>query len=300
MATTSEFADTLSVLLIEQGSEGVEVADYEEVKRVLDTHSWDYADGSLYRESDGVAYVSGFYAQDHDFAALHERLNELRGMRDLPVGSLELHLEKIDSADYENEWKKYYAPIELSRVVVVPAWQKYAGDKIPVYIDPGMAFGTGSHETTKLCLRFLEQADVAGKACADIGCGSGILGAAALKLGASSCYMSDIDPQAVDAAKRNLAANGVLDKADVCVGSVPQNGQTFAVAVANITADVLILLEHAVASVLQEDGTLIVSGIIHSRADEVLAAYEKDFCLVQRQTDGEWQGMLFRKKAAAQ
>ena len=300
VTTTSEFADTVSVLLIEEGSEGVSVSDHEDVKKVLAEHTWDYADETLLRQSDGAAYVCGFFPVTYDFAALNERLQNLRGFTDLPVGSLELHIDIIDSADYENEWKKFYTPIELQKIVVVPQWLPYEDDKLPVYIDPGMAFGTGSHETTKLCLRFSEEIELRGKRCADVGCGSGILGAAALRLGASSCYLSDIDAQAVEAAKRNCALNGVADRAEIVQGSLPENANgVFAVIVANITADVLIMLAQAVVRALETGGTLIVSGIIHSRASDVIAAYEPHLTLVQVRKDGEWQGMLWAKKAAS-
>lgn len=299
VTTTSEFSDTVSVLLIEAGSEGVSVTDYEDVKKVLAEHSWDYADETLLHASDGAAYVCGYFPANFDFAALNERLQNLRGFTELPVGSLELHIDTIDSADYENEWKKYYTPIELQKIVVVPEWLTYKGEKIPVYIDPGMAFGTGSHETTKLCLRFLEEQDIRGKRCADVGCGSGILGAAAIKLGASACYLSDIDAQAVEAAKRNCVRNGVTDRAEIVQGSLPESANgAFSLIVANITADVLVMLAEQIVRALRVGGRLIVSGIIHSRANDVIAAYAPHLTLLQVQKDGEWQGMLWVKKAA--
>lgn len=297
VTTTGEFADMVSVLLIDMGSEGASVTDYEDVKKVLAEHSWDYADETLFRESDGAAYVSGFYPQDYDFAPLAEALQALRTEGGANAGSLELHIDVIDSSDYENEWKKYYAPIELDRLTVMPAWQKYDGEKIAVYVDPGMAFGTGSHETTKLCLRFLEKEDVRGKVCADVGCGSGILGAAALLLGASSCTMWDIDEQAVKASRQNCARNGVEKRAIIRQGSLPENaGGMFSLITANLTADILIMLKDNLCAALSDGGRLIMSGIIHSRAADVRKAFSSDFVLAECKTDGEWQGMLWQKK----
>ncbi|MCI8487651.1 MAG: 50S ribosomal protein L11 methyltransferase [Clostridia bacterium] len=297
VTTTTEFADTLSVVLIDLGSEGVSVADGEEIKRVLREHTWDYADDSLFEQTDSAVYVSGYYPENHDFSALIEKLNELRAMADLNAGSLELSLNKVDSADYENEWKKYYVPIELKKTVIVPKWQKYGGDKLAVYIDPGMAFGTGSHETTKLCLKFLEKTDLCGKTCADIGCGSGILGAAALKLGAKSCFMADTDEQAVAAAKENCELNGVCARAEIIKGTLDSSVKDrFEVIAANITADVLISLKDAFYGALRSGGILIMSGIIHSRATDVLAAYGELFALESQESDGEWQAMLWKKK----
>ncbi|MCI8412869.1 MAG: 50S ribosomal protein L11 methyltransferase [Clostridia bacterium] len=297
VTTTSEFSDTLSVVLMDYGSDGVSVIDSEDIKSVLKAHTWDYADQSLWQANDPTVYVCGYYPESYDFSPLTEKLNELRSMPGLSVGTLELSLKKIDSADYENEWKKYYAPIELDKIVIVPQWIRYVGDKIKVLIDPGMAFGTGNHETTRLCLKFLERLDVAGTRVADIGCGSGILGAAALKLGAEYCLMTDIDPQATDAARRNCALNRVSERADIRLESVPQGeNETFSTVVANITADVLISIAESAAKLLVRDGYMITSGIIHSRADEVKAAYEQYFSMIAEECDGEWRAVLWKKR----
>lgn len=298
VTTTGEFADTVSVILIDYGSEGVTVTDYEDVKRVLSEHTWDYVDDALLQTVDTAVYVSGYYPEDYDFSALNEKLNQLRSAAYVNVGSLELSLNKIDSADYENEWKKYYIPIELNKIVIVPKWHKYSGNKMPVYIDPGMAFGTGNHETTKLCLKYLETVDLKGEKCADIGCGSGILGAAAIKLGADYCFMCDIDEQAVEASNANCALNNAESKVDICKGTLcaDSHSNEFYCVVANITADVLINLRDAFFHVLRDDGLLITSGIIHSRVQEVAKAFSEKFELQDSKCDGEWQGMLWKKK----
>lgn len=296
VTTTSGFSDTLSVIMINLGSEGVNVVDGEDVARVLREHNWDYADQSLFAPIDENVYVSGYYPLDYDFSHLAEKLNELRVLPDVKTGSLELNLKKINSADYENEWKKYYSPIELERIVVVPQWLKCDSDKLQVRIDPGMAFGTGSHETTKLCLGFLEKARIQGKQVADIGCGSGILGAAALILGAKSCFMTDIDEQAVIAARRNCELNGVAERADIRKGSLTGSEGKFSVIVANITADVLISLREQFVAALAEGGSLIMSGIIHSRAADVKEAFSPLFTLCEEKSDGEWLGYVWHKK----
>ena len=297
VTTTSEFADTLSVILIECGSEGAAVTDFEDVKRTLTEHNWDYVDESLLRANDPRAFVCGYFPLDYDFETLNERLNELRKTVGQNVGSLELSIVKMDSSDYENEWKKYYAPIELSRIVIVPEWLHYDGEKAQVSIDPGMAFGTGNHETTRLCLGFLEKAEIKGKRVADVGCGSGILGAAALVLGASYCRMVDIDEQAVSAAKKNCELNCVLQNADIRCGYFTPDGEKYSVIVANITADVLIGLVDVFYDSLNVGGTVILSGIIHSRAEQVKRAYEQKFTLGEVKIDGEWQGMTFIKRS---
>ena len=296
VVTTSEFADTLSVILMEYGSEGVAVTDFEDVKRILSEHNWDYVDESVLAKSDTRVFVCGYYPVDYDFSDLTERLEELKRCGEQNVGSLELSIVKLDSGDYENEWKKYYEPIELGRIVIVPEWIRYTGNKLQVSIDPGMAFGTGNHETTRLCLGFLEELQLNGKKVADVGCGSGILGAAALVLGASYCRMVDIDEQAVEAAKKNCERSGVLKNADIRRGYFTSDGEKYSVIVANITADVLIGLVDTFYDSLNNGGIVILSGIIHSRADSVLSAYSQKFALGEVKKDGEWQGMTFIKR----
>ena len=296
VTTTSDFADTLSVILIDLGSEGVCVTDDTEVLRTLREHNWDYADESLLRLRAGTAaFVTAFYPEDYDFSALIERLNALRGEEG--VGTLELALDQTDSADYENEWKKYYKPIEVGELVVVPEWLSYEG-KCPILVrlDPGMAFGTGSHETTKLCLKLMQTVPLAGARVADIGCGSGILGASALKLGAKDCFMADLDPQAVDAAMKNCALNGVLDRATIVQGSISEQSGAFDIILANITADVLALICKPSNACLKQGGYMITSGIIHARSAFVKGAYGKEFTLVHEETDGEWEAMVWQKR----
>ena len=296
VTTTSDFADTLSVILIDLGSEGVCVTDSAEVLRVLRTHDWDYADETLLNTKVSAdAFVTAFYPDDYDFSALIEKLNALRGEQG--AGTLELAIDKIDSADYENEWKKYYKPIEVDKLVVVPEWLSYAG-KCPcvVRLDPGMAFGTGSHETTKLCLKLMQTVPLAGAHVADIGCGSGILGAAALELGAKDCFMADLDPQAVDAAKKNCALNGVDSRAQIVQGSITASSGTFDIILANITADVLALICKPSSACLNKGGYMITSGIIHARSAFVKEAYSQEFALVCEESDGEWEAMIWQKR----
>ncbi len=294
VCTTHEASELIGYMLIEAGSEGTTIKDSSDFAELYKGGIiWDYIDDKLL-SSDERVLVSGFFELNSKLDALYESLDRLRSEGELNVGSLEVTKQVIDSVSWENEWKKYYKPIEIGKVVIVPKWiKRERDDHVEVLIDPGMAFGTGSHETTSMCIRLLCEIPLAGKRVCDFGCGSGILGITAVKLGAKQCIMSDIDSQATKAASENAALNGVSDKVTVLQGDLLSEG-TFDVVVANITADVLIRLSAKIGDLLNDGGTLIVSGIINSRASEVLEAY-KGLTLKQNITDGEWQAFAFTK-----
>ncbi|MDR3709405.1 MAG: 50S ribosomal protein L11 methyltransferase [Capsulimonadaceae bacterium] len=179
----------------------------------------------------------------------------------------------IEEDDWANAWKKYFKPTRVgTHLIVTPPWETPelgAGD-IPIVIDPGMAFGTGSHATTQLCLMALENLVQTGAKVADIGTGSGILAIAAAKLGASSVWAMDNDPLAARIAGENAIANGV----SILTGEAMPQQETFDVVVANIIADTLIALAPQLASITAPTGTLVVSGIIDHRARDVQKAFD--------------------------
>ena len=206
---------------------------------------------------------------------------------------------KIDDQDWFNIWKKHYRAIPIGEVVILPVWEKYEGDKTVVKIDPGMAFGTGEHETTSLCIEMMQAAGVAGKSVIDVGCGSGILGIAAHKLGARSAYLCDIDPVAVDSAKINAKLNDCEGEIDVeCRDLLKQKDVRADVILINIVADVLIALSADIGEHLEPGGSIILSGIIHSRLGDVEKAYaEKGFRVAKHLEKGEWDCILLRSEA---
>jgi len=207
---------------------------------------------------------------------LESRLAELRANSDFDLGSLEVTVKDIDGEDWLNTWKRFYSPIELERVVIVPSWQSYSTDKAVVKINPGMAFGTGEHESTKMCLTLLEKAAVAGNIVSDIGCGSGILGIASIMLGASSCYFSDIDSEALNNMRENAVLNGVLEKATIKKASLLSGAPTNSdLILANLTADILIRLTAELPAHINGNTIIIVSGIILERESDVLNAFAK-------------------------
>ena len=182
-------------------------------------------------------------------------------------------MEKVEQEDWQNGWRKYYHPMEIGRrLAVVPSWQEYETDRIKLVLDPGLAFGTGGHETTSLCLEALDRLVKGGERVLDIGTGSGILAIAALKLGAAEAEGVDIDPVAVRTAGENAALNGVADRLTVLVGDLSDKASgKYQIITANIVANAILSLAPAVPGLMAEGGVFIASGIIDTRKDEVLA-----------------------------
>ena len=184
--------------------------------------------------------------------------------------------EGVEQEDWQNGWRKYYHPMDVGqRLAVVPSWQDYETSRVKLILDPGLAFGTGGHETTNLCLEVLDERVRGGERVLDIGTGSGILAIAALKLGAAAAEGVDIDPVAVRTAGENAALNGVADKLTVLVGDLSDKASgKYDIITANIVANAIMALSPAVPGLMADDAVFIASGIIDSRKDEVIAALE--------------------------
>ncbi len=298
ISTVSEGADLVAMVLYDLGSEGVSIRDDADVRELIEKKlNWDYVDESLLKSTSGRALVSGFFSLDFDVQTAYNELDSLKEQSEIPLGSMEVTVSKISSADWENEWRKYYAPISLGSVIIVPAWLKAPEtDEIPVYIEPGMAFGTGNHETTSMCVELMQKMRVEKKSVLDMGCGSGILGITAVKLGANEVVLSDIDEQALTASRENARLNGVEDKCKIIGGDLNTGGVKVDCVIANITADVLIRLCETIESVLKSGGSAVISGIINARADEVERVYSKKFDIIEKNKKGEWQAMLLKLK----
>ena len=224
-------------------------------------------------------------------ALLQARLDEARIQYTIET-------EGVEQDDWQNGWRKYYHPMEIgTRLAIVPSWQEYDTDRVKLILDPGLAFGTGGHETTSLCLETLDEKITGGERVLDIGTCSGILAIAALKLGAASAEGVDIDPVAVRTAGENAALNGVADKLTVLVGDLSDkaSGQ-YDVVVANIVANAIISLSPAVPALMKPHGYFIASGIIDTRKDEVVAALNAAGLKVQaiREKRG-WECILCTK-----
>ena len=207
----------------------------------------------------------------------------------------------FEEEDYQNSWKKYFYTQKISeRFVVKPTWREYEPqeDELVIEIDPGRAFGTGTHPTTSLCIKLMEENIKEGNTVIDVGTGSGILMVAAEKLGAGKIVGTDIDPMAVEVAEENLLLNKVdMEKAKAYAGdlvTVVQN-EKFDVVVANILADVLLILLKDISRVVKKDGLVIFSGIIEDKLEEMKRAVEEvGLEILEVKADKEWRAMLMR------
>src|SRR5699024_3693465 len=212
-----------------------------------------------------------YVAPDENAAEIADLLRDRLARAEVPY--------RLDSAgvreeDWQNSWKQYYHAMDIGRrLAIVPSWERYDTDRTVITLDPGMAFGTGTHETTALCLEVLDEVIAGGERVLDIGTGSGILAIAALKLGAAAAEGVDIDPMAVRTACENAALNEVDGRFTGLVGDLSdQASGKYNIVTANIVANAIISLAPVVPGLLAEGGHFIASGIIDTRADEVEAA----------------------------
>lgn len=228
-----------------------------------------------------------------------ERFEEVFVDREDIVYTIDFY--EYDEEDYQNSWKKYLFTEKVSeRFVVKPTWREYEpkDDELIIELDPGRAFGTGSHPTTSLCLKLMEENIKEGDSVIDVGTGSGILMIAADRLGASEVYGTDIDELAVESAKENLELNGISeDRAKVYLGNLVSvvNGKKFDVVVANILADVLLILLNDISKVVKKDGLVIFSGIIDEKCELLKREVEAlGMEILEVKADKEWRAMLIK------
>ncbi len=255
-------------------------------------------DGVVIRDAAAPPEVAGYLPVDD---RLEKRLDDLQAsLRDLASFGItgagtELTLRYVEEDDWANAWKAYFKPLRVgSHLVVTPPWEtpELGPDDLPIVVDPGMAFGTGSHPTTQLCLTALEDLVRPGMRVADVGTGSGILAIAAAKLGASYVIGTDVDPLAVQIARVNADVNSV----DIHAQEELPSG-SYDIVVANILADVIIGLKDELASLVVPGGLLIASGIIDVREEDVRMAIESvGFTPVKAQRQAEWVALILRRK----
>ena len=297
--TQPEDVDCLCEQLASLGVDGLSIEDETDFRRFLEENRkyWDYVDAELEARFRGRSRVKFYLPDDEAGRAELSRSRSALG-RDMELGT-------IDDEDWENSWKQYYEPIPVGeRLLIVPEWQEAdAEGRTVLRIDPGIAFGTGSHATTRMCLEALETVAGPGKRVLDLGFGSGILGIAALLLGCEGVTGCDIDPKAPEAARHNAALNGIGDdRFEVFAGDLLSDegmrrrlGTGADVVLANIVADVIIPLSAFARRFLAEDGVFICSGIIKGRRAEVENALRRNgFRLVRHYSEDEWNCYLCR------
>ena len=278
------------------GVGGFVIENEEDFKDFLEhNHAyWDYVDEDLAQKYTGVSRIKCYLTDDEEGQSMLRQIRDAYG---------KIHISYVQDSDWENNWREYYKPIEVGeKLVVVPEWEAIPENgRVPLRLDPGLIFGTGSHATTRLCLAAMEQFVKADTRVLDLGCGSGILGIGALVLGAKSCLGCDIDPKAPDVVRSNAALNGIgPERLTACAGDILSDaslrrrfGSGYDLVLSNIVSDVIIPLSRYVRAFLAPGGIWISSGIIEGRQDEVRAAIEQaGFTVLEHRQEEEWHAFV--------
>lgn len=303
--TTTEGSELVADAMWNYTAFGVAVSDVNdiiELQKNKGTMYWDYIEENAVPKS-GDVLVKCYLPMDSaeaDRKSLMRDIYEMKERGGINFGSLEDTVRIVDGDEWIEVWKEHFRPIHLGKIVVVPEWIEYkpaAGEKI-ILLDSNMAFGTGEHETTSLCVELMQDYITENSVCIDVGCGSGILGISAVKLGAKRAYLTDIDPVAVDSANHNAALNGVeketvVAHSDLLSGAEKIEGD---IVLANITAEILCRLAPTIPYNLKPDGVLILSGIIADRLNMVKEAFSAvGLKTIREEQKGEWFALVLKR-----
>ena len=286
--TSPEGIEPMAAILTANGFDDLVLEDQQELEGFLDSNRayWDYIDESLASHLQGLSQIK-LYLEKGDEASLSRLQALLEGQKDKGFGSLELKVTPLAPIDYEESWKENYPPQEVGEtLVVLPYWLKetYEGKRLHVILDPGLTFGTGAHPSTQMVMGAMEKLSLQGKTCLDLGSGSGILSLTALRLGAKEAVGVDIDPKAEDIARENAAYNGFGPELFTALtGNVNTDKKlmdtllqkTYDLVCVNIVADVIIALAPVLPRFLEENSTLLLSGILDTRLQDVLNALKQ-------------------------
>ena len=309
--TNSEAIYPLTSLLSELGITGFEIHDAADFEEFLENKemNWDYVDDSLMNLKNVKTHITLYLQQNEQgaemFTALQGALAEIRSKdTDNFYGTLNIETDKVNEEDWANSWKQYYKPFTVGeKLIIKPTWEQVsdAGGRKILEIDPASSFGTGQHHTTRLVMELLEQQISGGERLLDLGCGSGILSIAALLLGAKNVTMTDVFQNAVTTASQNIEQNG-FDKSRYTAfcGNIANDpdlrrciGSDFDIITANIVADVIISMTPFFKGFLKKNGTLIASGIITQRLDEVKSALQENGIVIESITEKEdWNALV--------
>ncbi len=301
--TTAEKIEDITARLTARGFSDLVIEDQQEFEEFLEGNRdyWDYIDESLQEKLQGLSHIK-LYLEETDAAGL-ARLTQVT--REL---GLSMTVSKMEETNWEESWKDSYPPQEVGEtLIVLPYWlaEDYRGDRIPIVLDPGLTFGTGAHPSTQMVLEGMEETVRWGFSCLDLGSGSGILSIAGLRLGAGKAVGIDIDPKAEDIARENALYNGFeAPQFTALTGNVTEDhdlmarlsGERWDLVLVNIVADVIIGLAPTLPHFLSEHTTLICSGILDTRLNDVLAALKKAGLTVTKIREKEdWRSVVAHK-----
>jgi len=303
-------ADAVIGILAEHGIEGLVIEDESIIDDLCrDRNRWDYVDESLVSVEKGKTVFKGYIGQDRELDLL---ISDLRGSLETAIerigqGKFELKAEPLKNRDWNTEWKKYFKPIKIgNRIIIKPSWESlheadsiFSEDSIVIELDPGLAFGTGTHETTRMCIEFVEKYMKNGMKVYDIGCGSGILALAAAKLGAAEALGIDMDGDAVKAAKENVKINKAEETCIIKQGDLLKDLDSPAdLMIANIIYDVVLNLLDTAVPFVKKSGFFIASGILEEKTEEMLDAVDDSayFDVLEIKTENGWTAMVLKRR----
>ncbi|CUH94147.1 Ribosomal protein L11 methyltransferase [Propionispora sp. 2/2-37] len=301
--TTHEATEAVANIFHDLGASGVVIEDPELINVYRRSGAWDYCDIPEETDIETVtvkAYLTMDEELDAKLSVFEARVNELI-KHNLDKGKGAIHCREVQEEDWASAWKEYFHPTRISdKIIIKPSWEEYTAvpDDIVIELDPGMAFGTGTHFTTMMCAQCLEEIVKPGDVVFDVGTGSGILSIVAAKLGAGSVQSVDLDQVAVRVAAENIKINDVQDTVNVVQGDLLAGvtGQADVI-VANIIADIIIHLIQDIPGKLKDDGYFIASGIIGERVSDVTAAVLAHNFIVEKVVEnGGWVAMVIRKR----
>ena len=311
LKTTTEAEDIVSSMLMDLGIQGVEIED--KIPLTQSDKEQMFVDILPQTEADdGVAYLSFYLEPEEDkekiLSDVRKELEEMSAY--VNVGECLIEESETEDVDWVNNWKQYFHQFYVDDVLIIPSWEEVKPedeDKMIIHIDPGTAFGTGMHETTQLCIRQIRKYVTENTKILDVGCGSGILGMLALKFGAKYSVGTDLDPCAIDATHENMEVNGISkDRYEVMIGNIIDDKEVqdkvgyekYDIVVANILADVIIMLVKEIPVHLKKGGYFITSGIINTKEQAVKEALASnpELEIIETTYQGEWVSITARRK----
>ena len=310
IVTTGSGIDAVASALTANGFEDLVIEDEGEFSAFLEDNReyWDYIDETLQAHLQGLSQIK-LYLEKEDqegLARLESVLQKLREANGESLGSLALTVTPLAPVDWEESWKDNYPPQPVGeKLIVLPYWIEDSQNRIPVILDPGLTFGTGAHPSTQMVMAFMEDLDLQGKSCLDLGSGSGILSITALRLGAKQAVGVDIDPKAEDIARENAAYNGYhAPEFTALTGNVTADkklmnrlsGEHYDLVLVNIVADVIIGLAPILPAFLGDDSVALLSGILDSRLSDVLDALKQaNLAVIDCHAKEDWRSLKVRK-----
>ena len=306
--------ELVTAIMMEHGIDYISIDDPEDFQDILNKkheYGWDYIDDELKENLDREPTLSVFFGEEDDLSIIGKLTMDIEGLRadieaglygdGFDAGSLRIETSVSDDSEWKDKWKEFFHPTKITEhLVVKPSWEAYEpeDDDLVIEIDPGMAFGTGTHETTSLCMKLMEKYMKKEYKVLDVGCGSGILSIAASLLGAQDVLGIEIDEGAVEVAKENVQLNGCADNVKVVQGDLTKGVDYKAdIIVANLMADLVMMLAGSALAHMEDDGVFISSGILTDKEETVSRAIEEaGFEILEIAEDGEWCAIAAGRK----